>query len=331
MNSLTFGTMNTTLTNLVISIVTVICFSGVSSRPARAQGKTSPASVGPILVVLGNVQDGGSPHIGCNRECCRELFKHPDPTRKVVSLGLIEPGQRKTWLFEATPDITAQLKMLKNISLSESEMPEGIFVTHAHIGHYTGLMYLGKEAFNAHKIPVYAMPRMREFLETNGPWSQLVADSNILIRPLANKAPVRIVPGITVTPIEVPHRDEYSETVGYRIDGPSKKALFIPDIDKWEKWDHDIDAEIGKVDYAFIDASFFDAGELPNRDISTIPHPLVTESMAKFSRFPASERNKIYFIHFNHTNPLLNQASPQSARVIQAGFHAARPGQQFPL
>ena len=32
----------------------------------------------------------------------------------------------------------------------------------------------------------------------------------------------------SVTPIQVPHRDEYSETAGYIIKGKNKKALFIP-------------------------------------------------------------------------------------------------------
>ena len=103
----------------------------------------------------------------------------------------------------------------------------------------------------------------------------------------------------------MPHRDEYSETVGYVISGPNKSALFIPDIDKWEKWKLDINAEIKKVDYALLDATFFDEKEINNRDISEIPHPFIIESMKKFEMMTPEEKNKIIFIHFNHTNPVL--------------------------
>ena len=42
------------------------------------------------------------------------------------------------------------------------------------MGHYSGLMHLGREAANTSKVPVYAMPRMLEFLAKNGPWNQLL-------------------------------------------------------------------------------------------------------------------------------------------------------------
>ena len=34
------------------------------------------------LVVLGNVQDAGSPHIGCIKPCCEHLHESPDQSRK---------------------------------------------------------------------------------------------------------------------------------------------------------------------------------------------------------------------------------------------------------
>ena len=50
------------------------------------------------------------------------------------------------------------------------------------------------------------------------------------IQPLVNKAYFHINPLIKVNPFLVPHRDEFSETVGYQIEGPNKTALFIPGI-----------------------------------------------------------------------------------------------------
>lgn len=291
---------------------------------AGCQSQTSPETQPKVtLVVLGTTQDGGSPHIGCKRECCSALFEKPNATRKVVSLGIIDYENNKTFLFEATPDMPEQLKILKKTGQKEEETPDGIFLTHAHMGHYTGLMYLGREALGSTNTQVFAMPKMKSFLEKNGPWSQLVALKNIKIQNLENKKKVNLTPNLSVIPFTVPHRDEYSETVGYRIIGPNKTALFIPDIDKWSKWETSILEEIKKVDYAFLDATFFDGEEINNRDIAEIPHPFVVESMALFQSLTPSEKEKIYFIHFNHTNPLLNKESKAYQKVGAEGYHIA--------
>ena len=279
---------------------------------------------GTSIVVLGSVQDAGSPHIACKKTCCEKLFLRPNKDRKVVCLGLIDPENDKKYLFEATPDIAEQMKELKNYASNKKEIPDGIFLTHAHIGHYTGLMYLGKEAMNADGVPVYAMLGMRMFLTQNGPWSQLVNDGNISLKEISEENKVTLTANLSVIPFTVPHRDEYSETVGYTIIGPHKKALFIPDIDKWEKWKTGIIGKIAKVDYAFIDGTFYDGQEINNRDIAEIPHPFIIESMDLFKNLPNNEKSKIHFIHFNHTNPALNSKSKQAKLIVDSGFKIAK-------
>ena len=216
------------------------------------------------------------------------------------------------------------MKILKEYSSSEKEIPDGFFLTHAHIGHYTGLMYLGLEAMNSENVPVYAMPKMKSFLEQNGPWSQLVRINNISIQEMSHQKEIKLTPNLKVIPFKVPHRDEYSETVGFKIIGPKKKVLFIPDIDKWEKWETNIIEAISKVDYAFIDGPFYDSEEINYRDISEIPHPFIIESMALFSGLTDEEKRKIYFIHFNHTNPVINPESKEARQIILSGFNIAR-------
>jgi pyrroloquinoline quinone biosynthesis protein B len=284
------------------------------------------------LIILGTLQDGGSPHIGCKKECCKNLFLHPDENRQVVSLGLVDYVSKKTWLIEATPDFSKQVKSLKEYAdFSDAETPEGIFLTHAHIGHYTGLMYLGKEAMNAKEQKVYAMHRMRTFLEQNGPWSQLVSLKNISIQDIKANQITALGNKNWIKPILVPHRDEYSETVGFIISGANKKALFIPDIDKWEKWEQNINELIAQVDYAFLDATFFNGKELNNRNMAEVPHPSVEESMRRFIDLSPQNKNKVWFIHFNHTNPLLNQNSAEYKQVELLGFHIAQKGMAFSL
>jgi pyrroloquinoline quinone biosynthesis protein B len=182
-------------------------------------------------------------------------------------------------------------------------------------------MYFGREALGAKSVPVYALPRMKTFLETNGPWSQLVTLNNIQLHEIKEREEVELTDKLKVEPVKVPHRDEFSETVGYIIKGPSKKALFMPDIDKWEKWDYELTAMLKEVDYAFLDGTFYDTKELNNRKMSEVPHPCVIETMEKLSTIPSSEKNKIWFIHLNHTNPLLNKSSEQFKSLIERGFH----------
>ncbi|MEP3217004.1 MAG: MBL fold metallo-hydrolase [Gilvibacter sp.] len=276
------------------------------------------------LVILGTLQDGGLPHLGCKKSCCTEQIANPDAYNMVVSLGVIDPEDQSTYLFEATPDLSRQVHLLNSqAGLAPEVMPSGVFATHAHIGHYTGLQYFGKEAKNANQVPVYAMPRMQEFLSTNGPWNQLVGLNNISIKPIADKQVVVLSDSLRVVPFRVPHRDEYSETVGFKIIGPKKSVLFIPDIDKWSLWEESIIAQIAQVDYAFLDGTFYHGQEIGTRDISQIPHPFIEESIALFKDLPDSEKAKIHFIHFNHTNPVLDNQSEAYQNCVNQGFKIA--------
>lgn len=280
------------------------------------------------ISILGIAQDAGFPQADCTKENCQRYWNGEVDRRMVVSLGLTDQTTGQNWIFEATPDFPAQLHHLKEIS--KSDQLTGVFITHAHIGHYTGLMYLGHESMGAKKIPVYSMPRMKTYLETNGPWSQLVTLNNIELQPLAADSSIQLNKQLSVTPILVPHRDEYSETVGYRIETSTKKVLFIPDINKWKVWERDIVDEIAKVDVALLDATFYDSKELPGRNMSDIPHPYVEESIELFKGLPASEKNKVLFIHFNHTNPLMLNG-PERQRVESQGFQVASEEQIIPL
>jgi pyrroloquinoline quinone biosynthesis protein B len=271
------------------------------------------------IKILGVAQDGGVPHLGCSKTCCSTN----SVTRYVSSIMVSNQKSKATYIFDASPDLAKQLSFMKD---KISKNLKGIFLTHAHIGHYSGLMYLGRESFNSKNIPVYAMPRMKKFLETNGPWDQLVSLNNIKINSIINESEIVVEKDLIVKPIEVPHRDEYSETVGYFIKGPKKSAIYIPDIDKWYKWDKSIVDLISIVDYAFIDATFYDEKEINYRDISEIPHPFVIESMKLFEGFSKEEKSKIYFIHLNHTNPLLDNNSSEYKDLISKGYNVAQEG-----
>ena len=285
----------------------------------------------PFLVVLGIAQDAGYPQMGCEKTCCTAVWTGQEDPQFVSAIGLVDPPAQKKWLFDATPDMREQLELFQQYALSQAFLPDGIFLTHAHIGHYTGLMQLGREVMGAERVPVWAMPRMDTFLRKNGPWGQLVNLQNIDIQGLINRKVVSLSEQIQVQPIQVPHRDEYSETVGFLITGPNRSAWVIPDIAKWERWEESIVDYVEKVDYLLLDGTFFANGEIPNRDMSEIPHPFITESMNLFvDQLEEEDRRKIIFTHFNHTNPMLWN-SEERKQVEEMGFGVARMGQIFEL
>jgi len=281
------------------------------------------------IYILGNTQDAGLPHIGCQHKFCQDNFDKYDQYF-VTSIAVVDSDLRKYIMFEATPDITYQLNNLNNSIFQEFLLPESLYITHAHIGHYTGLMYFGREALGSKNLLVKVLPKMSEFLKSNGPWNQLVNINNIEIQKLNFGESNNELTNISVTPIKVPHRDEYSETAGYVIQGKNKKALFIPDIDKWEKWDKNLVHLTEEFDYLLLDATFYDSKEI-NRDINEIPHPLVTETMSLLDNLSSELKVKVYFIHMNHTNLMLDPESELSKLVESKGFNIARLGQKLNL
>ena len=282
----------------------------------------------PFIIVLGIAQDAGYPQIGCDKECCKKYWDKKIAKQKVSCLALFDPSTNQKWIFDATPDLSEQLH---DADKWQKGNLSGIFLTHAHIGHYTGLMYLGREALNAKEIPVYAMPRMYDYLKNNGPWSQLVELNNIRLQKQKADSSIKLTDKIVITPIVVPHRDEFSETVGYSINTENKAALFIPDIDKWQKWNRDIKQLVKQYDYLFLDGTFYQDGELPGRNISEVPHPFIGESIDLFSTLSLTERHKIWFIHFNHTNPVIDKSSKQYKEVKSKGFNVAVDGLKISL
>jgi len=278
------------------------------------------------LQVLGIAQDAGYPQANCYQPHCMRAWENPELRRLTSSIAVVDTGAKNKYLFDATPDIREQLYQLNKAAPDREYRLDGVFLTHAHIGHYTGLMHFGHEASGSSNVPVYAMPRMVSFLSKNGPWDQLVRYENIQLMPLSDGAPVTVSDRLRVTPILVPHRDEYSETVGYRIEGPEKTAIFIPDIDKWDRWESNLRTVVRNSDYALIDATFFADGELPGRDMSKILHPFVSESMALLEDLTEEEKARVIFIHMNHTNPLLIDGSPAQMEVEARGFRFAREG-----
>lgn len=282
----------------------------------------------PYVMVLGIAQDGGVPQAGSagGRE-----WDDPQRRRHAAALAIVDPADGMRWMIEATPDFREQLRMLDQVAPVKGRPGlAGIAVTHAHIGHYTGLIHLGREVLNTRELPLFALPRMCRFLSENAPWEGLVRNGNVRLHPMADGVPVQLNRRLTLTPMAVPHRDEYSETAAFLIEGPGGSVLFLPDVDRWEDMDArglSIEALIARCSRVYLDATFHDRNELPGRTMEDIPHPTIEESIRRFSALPEKERGTIHFIHLNHTNPVLDPRSPERRALTEAGFHVAEEGE----
>ena len=300
----------------------------VHSRPAPAR---------PFVRVLGTVQDGGLPHAGCSCETCVLASNSPAGKRWVASLAIVLPGSGEVYLIDATPDLPEQIEQLSDtrsyeVGRVDRSPVSGIFLTHAHMGHYLGLAHLGYEVMHAEATPVFGTPSMNEYLASNGPWSQLVEFGNIALHEVVEDQPIELGEGVSVRAIAVPHRKEFTDTVGFLIEGPLRSMFYVPDTDAWNAWSPPIQDVLAGVDIALVDGTFYSLEELPGRSISEIGHPLITQSMEVLQNLVATGALQVYFTHINHSNPALDRGSDAAVEIEdREGFHVLAEGQEFPL
>ena len=279
-----------------------------------------------IIHVLGTAQDGGYPHAGCKDICCLDIWDKPALHRLPASVALIDKKNKKFYLFDITPNIKEQLHFLNQYNCQLS----GIFITHAHIGHYVGLLDLGLEIMNTDNIPVYVMPRMKNFILQNQPMAQLIENNNIQLIDIQNNNLISIG-NLSIIPFEVPHRNELSETVGFKIKSINKSVIYLPDIDDWESWDIKLDQFVIDNDILFLDGTFYMKNEIKLRDVSKIPHPEIIDTMNRLSHLSSEYKKRIYFIHLNHTNAALREQSDEYIDIINKNFSLAKEGQCFEI
>ena len=280
-------------------------------------------------IVLGTAQDGGVPQAGCGCRACEAARVDPTRARRPSCLGLVDGTTGDRWLIDATPQFPSQLDDLNHLSGESADgPPDGILLTHAHAGHYTGLLHLGREVMCSREVPVWVMPRMRRFLETHQPWASLVQDRNVILKELSADRAVELGASMSVRALPVPHRDEFSETVAFEISGPSRRVLWLPDIDTW---DERMPALIQEVDVAWLDGTFFDDGELPGRDVDHIPHPRISHHLEEYASWSEATGTDVRIIHLNHSNPACDPDSPEAGRIAESGVRVAAEGERIEL
>jgi len=256
----------------------------------------------------------------------------------VASLAIHVPKTGRVYLVDATPDLPAQIEAIHGFRAHpegkvDRAPVDGVLLTHAHIGHYLGLAHFGFESLNTRDIPVWVSPRMAAYLRANGPWSQLVRLGNIALREIQPGQPFPLEEGITVEAFPVPHRDEYSDTMAFLIRGPKQTLLYVPDTDSWAAWPKPLLEVLReeKVDVALLDATFYSPDELPDRDVTKIRHPLITQSMDLLEPLVKAGKLRVFFTHLNHSNPALDPDGPARRAIEARGFRVLEDGEAFGL
>lgn len=264
------------------------------------------------LIVLGSGQDGGSPQFGAEGAVAG--------TRSSSSVVVRDGGV--ALLFDPGPDLRLQWAMLRTMRPQGPPLPTAVFVTHAHMGHYAGLLHFGTEAAATRDVPLHAPSSVLGFLRANEPWRSLFLDGRVLGKNIETHP--ASVGRLRVTGIPVPHRDDFGGTVAYSIAVDDQPwALYVPDIDDWSAWP-DAEATIESHRVALLDATFASADEVPGRSIDEIPHPLVTDTLERFAHLAPGRQ--LLLTHLNHSNPLGVVASAVRRRAEDAGFRVADDG-----
>lgn len=276
------------------------------------------------FVVLGSGQDGGVPHVGCRCATCTATRNGRFPRRLASSAAIIDRDMGKAWLMDASPDLPEQLELMKDAlgGAHGSGIPlSAILITHIHMGHYWGLGHLGKEGMMPKGLPIIAPPGAARFLQENRPFKDMLEWGAIEVRAVHPGDTVTLMEGLKVRAERVPHREDFSDTVAWLIEGPRERLLYAPDMDHLEDGLVDL---MTRVDVSLVDGTFYYRDEIPGA-MGKVPHPPVEESMVWLRRAIDAGRRVVY-THFNHTNPLCDPRSPEFEQVVSQGFGIALDG-----
>ena len=256
--------------------------------------------------------------MACRCPTCEAARVGRIPRRLASSAAVIDRKGGRAWLIDASPDLPEQMETVRDAmgGSKVSGVPlSAILLTHIHMGHYWGLGHLGKEGMMPRGLPVIAPPAAARFLGENRPFKDMVEWGALDVRVSHPGDTINLTEDLSMRPVTVPHRADFSDTVAGLVEGPREKVLYAPDMDRLE--DSFVDV-MTSVDMAIIDGTFYYRDEIPGA-MDRVPHPPVEESIVRLRRV-LEEGTRVAFTHLNHTNPLCDPRSYEFEQVVSQGF-----------
>jgi pyrroloquinoline quinone biosynthesis protein B len=293
--------------------------------------------------VLGSCAGGGLPQWndgGTNSVRARR--GDPDvPARTQPGLAVSADGVRWS-ILNAGPDLRGQLASFPALHPRPGtrDVPlDTIALTSAELDHVLGLLVL-REALSFRIVSTHWV--REAILEHNAAWRLLQPVWGSV--PLDASFPLDRKGALEARFFPVPHKvpgylrdaakPHAETTTGLRITEVASgvRLVFAPGL---ASIDSATEAELAAAEVRFVDGTFFSADELraskPGApDAVAMGHAPITGqggTLAALSGLPG----RTWYVHMNCTNPVLDAASPERARVRRAGVEIAEDGLEIEL
>lgn len=302
--------------------------------------------------VLGSAAGGGFPQWNCNCPNCAGLRAGTVQARARTQSSIAVCGDDASgWaLVNASPDVLAQLRACPELQPGRRPRDTaltGIVLVDGQIDHTTGLLML-REA--THPWPVWCTDNVHADLTGPNPILSLLGHycriEQRRVVPDGRSFAVDGVGGVRWQALAVagkaapysPHRaaQQPGDNIALVITDAASGAgaLYAPGLESMEPvvW-----AAMQQASCVLVDGTFWTDDEMIRlglsrkraRDMGHLPQSGAGGMLEWLARLPAATRRIL--IHINNTNPILDERSPERARLDAAGVEVAWDGMEITL
>jgi pyrroloquinoline quinone biosynthesis protein B len=297
--------------------------------------------------VLGTAAGGGFPQWNCTCPPCRAVRDGSRPCRpRTQSSIAVSPDYRRWFLFNASPDIHAQIESCPALHPSrgpggEREVPvQAVLLTDAELDHTLGLLLLRE----GRALEIHATEVTRDTLR----------DGTSLLRTLSAYCLVNWVPvmpgadatldgGLSYRAFDVPTTkrarfgpaDAKARVVGYRVyDERSGRALvYLPGV---QDLTAAVLAQLEGCACLLVDGTCWQDDELirlglAGKTAREMGHQPISGPGGSLSQLAALPIKRKIYTHINNTNPILLEDSPERRAIGQHGMQVAVDGLELQI
>ena len=304
------------------------------------------------ITVLGSAAGGGFPQWNCNcRQCAGQRSGSLRAKARTQSSIFVRGHEAADGiLFNASPDILQQVKanaVLQPARALRDTAIAGVVLIDGQVDHATGLLMLRE---SRKPLPLWCtdpvaedlsegLPLLRVLGHYAGTLRQAISlDGTPFCVPGADGIELRALPLQSKAAPYSPHRErgEPGDNIGVTLRDTVRgtSAFYAPGLA--EITPAVFDAMSG-ADAVLVDGTFWTDDEMIGlglssktaRDIGHLPQSGPGGMIEWLSRLPVGTRRLL--IHINNTNPILDEDSPERARLALAGIEVCEDNMEIAL